>query len=1054
MEMRRRWISDRRVLCALLVLVMFAGSAYPQMFGKNKVQYQDFDWRYLQSKHFDVYYYGDGKRLAEFTADVAESSYVSLKTDLNFEITKRIPFVVYGSHNDFEQTNVTASILEESVEGLTEIFKSRVVVQFKGDYNAYRNLVHHELTHAYMFQMVYAGGMGSMVTAMARFQLPLWVWEGMAEYQSIGWDTDADMYMRDATINGYLPPVEYLYGFFAYKGGQSLFQYIADKYGKQKVGELLNKFRMNRGVENGLKNAIGVGTEDLTKRWHKYLKKTYWPDIEKRDEPEDIAKKLTDHVKDRNFINNSPALSPRGDKLVYLSNKSDFMDIYMMSAIDGKPMGKLVRGGRSDVFEELHWDRPGIGWSPDGKRIVLAAKFGPEDALFIVDVEKKKTVRSYTFDLDGIFSPSWSPDGEKIVFMGNQAGHSDLYLFSLQDESLKSLTDDPFSDLDPMWSPNGEEIAFVSDRGPYLSGIGDDFLMQNHNFHQVDLYTIDVATGRITRYTDDEAMQKSPVFSPDGKYIAYVSDDNGINNIYMMNRDSLQSYPITNLLTGVSQISWSPEGSRLAFASFYNGGFDIFILNNPLEIEPGSVTLRKTAFLEKRDKEAKLAAAQIETPLMKPVMGEEDRTYKNFVFGDDFRRKRGEKANLANTFLEEQEYKQLDGSYKPKKYKIRFSPDIVTGGAGYSQFFGLQGNSMIVLSDILGNHQMNIYTDLFYNLKNSTFQFAYYYLPKRIDLGVSAFHYSYLYYTYYSDGFYLNPAFLRDRYYGGSVMASRPFDRFRRIDLGLTFFGIERDYGQIDPYAYYYGYSNDLFQNEENIYRRRIMLLNAAYKTDTVVWGMTGPVNGGRSNFTFSYSPMVSQRYGLDFWTFRADWRKYIRVRKDFTFAFRFAGGVSGGKHPQRFLLGGMMGWINYQYQRVTQEIWGTDMFYFSSFETPLRGFPYYEMIGTQFFLSNIEIRVPLIRYLILGFPLPLNFQNIRGVVFLDIGSAWNDADATYPFGGRVLGLPRQEDIRAGYGFGARVNLGFLLLKYDLAWGTDFSTQYKPVHYFTLGAEF
>jgi outer membrane protein assembly factor BamA len=523
----------------------------------------------------------------------------------------------------------------------------------------------------------------------------------------------------------------------------------------------------------------------------------------------------------------------------------------------------------------------------------------------------------------------------------------------------------------------------------------------------------------------------------------------------MMNRDSRTSYPITNLLTGVSQISWSREGSRMAFASFYNGGYDIYILNNPLEIEAGSVELRKTAFLEKRDKEKTLAAADApEVPLLKPVMGDEDRGYKNFVFGDDFRRNRREEKERSSTFLDEEEYKGLDGSYKPKKYRIRFTPDIVTGGAGYSQFFGLQGNSMIVLSDILGNHQMNIYTDLFYNLKNSTFQFAYYYLPKRIDLGVSLFHYSYLYYTYYSDGAFLYPAFLRDRYYGGSVMASRPFDRFRRVDLGLTFFGIERDYGQIDPYAYYYGYSNDLFQNEENIYRRRIVLLNAAYKTDTVVWGMTGPVNGGRSNFAFSYSPMVSERYGLDFWTFRADWRKYIRVKKDFTFAFRVAGGISGGKHPQRFLLGGMMGWINYQYQRVTQQIWGTDMFYFSSFETPLRGFPYYEMIGTQFFLSNIEIRVPLIRYLILGFPLPLNFQNIRGVVFLDVGSAWNDDTAVYPFGGKVIGLPGSGDIRAGYGFGARVNLGFLLLKYDLAWGTDFSRRYEPVHYFTMGAEF
>jgi len=361
-------------LIGMMFILFINQVAYTQGFGKNKVQYRTFDWKFIQSDHFDVYYYDDAKEVAIFTADVAESSYVALKKDFKYKVTNRIPILIYNGHNEFQQTNVTLSDLSESVGGFTEVFKDRVVIPFQGSYKEYRHVLHHELTHAVMFQMFYGGGMGATITGMARFQVPLWLAEGLAEYESLGWDTDSDMYMRDAAINGYVPPIEYMYGFMVYKGGQSVLNYIADKYGEQKIGEILGKVRLSRNVNQGIKQSIGIDLEELSERWHKHLRKTYWPDVENRHEPEDLAKRLTDHEKNEHFLNGSPSVSPKGDRIAYLSDRSNYTDIYLMSTVDGRNLGRLVKGQRSNLFEEMHWLRPGMSWSPDGKQLVFAAK--------------------------------------------------------------------------------------------------------------------------------------------------------------------------------------------------------------------------------------------------------------------------------------------------------------------------------------------------------------------------------------------------------------------------------------------------------------------------------------------------------------------------------------------------------------------------------------------------------------------------------------------------------------------------------------------------------
>jgi Tol biopolymer transport system component len=1010
----------------LLFMVSVAGAQY---YGENKVQYENFDWRYLQSEHFDVYFYQGGYDLARFTAEEAESAYVKIKNDFKYEIMDRVAIIVYKSHNHFQQTNVVYEYMEEGIGGVTELYKNRVVIPFEGSYSQYRHVIHHELVHAVMNDMLYGGSVQSLVTG-AVVPVPLWFSEGLAEYASLKWDTRLDMVVRDATLTGYLPPIEFL-DYMPYQGGASVFRYIARKYGDEKIAEIINKIKGSFRFQNAFQSALGIDFKDLTDEWQLEMKREYWPDIADRKEPGEIARALTDHRKNNNYLNNSPAISPQGDRMVFLSNRGGKMSIYLMDVLEGKVTRKLIQGESDVNFEELHFLEPGFSWSPDGQKITLAAKAGDADALYIYDLSSEK-YEQYKFGLDGIFSTSWSPRGDEIAFVGQKDGASDIYLFSLNTKKITNITDDVFSDKDPSWSPDGQKIVFTSDRGDYPLGKFPPaaFDISRHDFQNDDLYIMNRDGSDLTRLTDSETAESGAIFTPDGKRLAYVSELNGISNIYMYNLETHDSYPVTNLISGAFQLSWDRQAQKLAFTSFYKGGWDIFLIKNPLDLE--TVNLIPTIFF-------KQLAQGNKTVVQPAVASHVDSTsvikkseeapvavdYSRYVFADMDRKAPAETHKVT---LKEEEYKLANGEYKINKYKIKFTPDVIYGAAGYSTFFGFEGYTQIALSDMLGNHKIYIGTNLVFDLRNSSLSLTYLYLPHRIDYGFGVFHISNLFNSYYY-------GLMRFRNYGLDFLVSRPFDKFTRIDFDFAWFNVMREYLQVPIPT-------------ETV---RTIIPSLSVVTDKIEWGMTGPENGVRYSLTGRISPKYSAQ-GMDFQTVEADYRRYIRLAKNYSLAFRLNGGVSTGKNPQQFFLGGVSNWINYTYKGGLR-IDNIGDIYFSEFIFPFRGGSYYEQVGNKFGLFNFEFRFPLIPYIQLGFP-PITLGNIQGVLFTDVGSAWSDSRKWQGISVSKKGVAYLNSLASGFGYGTRIFFLGFLLKLDIAWRYDGVHTSSPIYYWSLGADF
>jgi Tol biopolymer transport system component len=1036
-------------------------------FGQNKVQYKDFTWYYIQTDHFDIYFSQKGSVLAEFTAKSAEDALFLIQQSFNYKINNRIVIIVYNSTNDFQETNVTDEYLSEGIEGFTEMFKNRMVIQFMGSYKMFRHLIHHELTHAVMNDMYYGGSVQNIISNNISLNLPLWFNEGMAEYQSLGWDIDEDMFIRDAAINDYLPDIMNLDGYLAYRGGQAVFYYIAEKYGKEKIGELVNKIKGTGNLEEGLKASIGLDLKELNERWKKDIRQRYWPDIAIRKDPDDFAKRLT-KKEGLGFYNTSPAMSPQGDKIAYISNKDYYFDVYIMSAIDGKIIKKLVKGNRTADFEELNIITPGLTWSPDGKKIALSAKSGGYDVIYIIDIDSEDRI-TIPLELDAIKSVNWSPDGKNLAFVGHNAIQSDIYLWNLETKVLTNLTNDIFTDNDPAWAPDSKLLYFSSDRTNYItsSTLPDSFKIYKYNYSQSNIYSINTDTKQIIQVTNAKGSDEtSPVVGPDGKEILFLSDYNGINNIYkkrvvflpsdsLKNVTEIEPIPVTNSLNGLYQLSASKDGKKLTFSTLFQSSFNIFLLTNPFEIKQDTNKIPLTIYISKlkkigitdgelnKDNSLKKQTTKNDTLIF--YSGQVTDTTKvygdsvqidlnNYIFGNNIKLNQGQDSTITSRFNPKDNL-DSQGNYKVNRYKITFSPDIVYANAGYSSLYGLLGTTIISFSDVLGNHRLIGQTSLQIDLKNSDYGLAYFFLPERINYGIEGFHTArFVYLTQPQTGAI---DLYRFRNYGGIASLSYPLNKFYRIDAGLSFLNVSKE---------------NLDDSSEPSEKVSFLVPTISFIHDNVLWGYTSPIEGTRYRLDFLGNPGINNKK-LSFYSGLLDYRTYFRFFTDYSFGFRLSGGASGGLNPQRFFIGGVENWINRSFATSEIPINSASDFAFLTAALPLRGYDYAAEIGTHYALMNAELRFPFIRYLVTG-GIPLFFSNILGVVFLDMGTAWNYNHQLRFFDRNENGSVVSRDLLTGTGVGARVFFLYFLLRFDVAWAYNFNEFSPPKWYISLGADF
>lgn len=1021
-----------RLVVVLVGLGVWAGGFQPasaQYFGRNKVQYDEFDFQRFKTNHFEIYFYEEEREAVMDAGRMADRWYERHRHTYVREFNERKPIIFYANDADFHQTNAISGALGEGTGGVTESIKERVIMPLTGLYRETDHVLGHELVHSFQYDI------GLSREDSVRFALelmPLWLVEGTAEYLSVGReDVHTAMWLRDAILNDDLPTLEDMtrkpYEYFPYRYGQAYMAYVGGKYGDVAVANLF-KLGGRIGLDSAFVYTLGITADSLSKEWQQVITDHYTPLMEGRTHPAEVGRPVLDKHRSGSELNVAPVISPDGKYIAYLSERDLFtINLFIADAETGKVIRRLKETTSDAHFDAIRFINSAGSWSPDGQQFAFITFVQGDNEIAILDWNSGDITRRIAVEgVSAMSNPAWSPDGKTLAFSGMDGGISDLYLLDLETNAVRQLTDDRYGDLQPSWSPDGKTLAFMTDRGPE----GTDF--ETLRFADTRIGLIDVETGAVDIVRPfQKGDHSNPQFAPDGESVYFLGSPDGFRDIYRYELASGDVYQVTKLKTGVtgiasysSAMSVAAQSGRLVFSIFDDGNYSV----HSFEAEEAVGTVY--------DPEGRDFTAGI----LPPDIGSQG-LVSNYL-DDPF------------TGLPEMDAFEVE-DYNARLQLDYVAPPSVGVSAGGPFGTGVVGGVAFYFSDMLGDHNLVVAASANGTIRDIGGQAIYYNQKRRLNFGAAIGHIPIVYQSF-AQGFVGNDLvtdYYRYRIYIDQLelLGSYPLTTTQRLEFNSGFTRYGFDY-EVERY---------ISSPNGNFDRDRIDLespdplyfyqIGGALVGDYSNNGFTSPIQGGR--YRFGVSPRIGEE---NYVQILADYRRYLFFRP-FTLALRGMHignyGASQGPSDPADLRG-----------RFTQEYLG----YANSF-TFVRGYSFTSadfsvecrnpaercyidnLIGTRVGLVSAEFRVPLFGTEALGL---INFPYLPTElsVFADAGLAWTGEDElSFQLDGKgnqLFGLldTGAREIVSSIGVTSRFNLfGYMVL--EIFYAHPYQRSEKGAHF-------
>ncbi|HYW95693.1 MAG TPA: hypothetical protein VE870_08905, partial [Bacteroidales bacterium] len=1034
-------------------------NGHQMKFGKNRVQYNTFYWKYYRFDKYDVYSYEEGTELSLYVADYAEKEITRIEQLFDYTFERRLIFIIYNKLSDFRQSNIGQTAMDNqeaeqaNVGGVTRIIQNKIFVYFEGDHKKLEKQISKSITEALVNEMLYGNDFKDNFTSSTLLNLPEWYLKGLVSYVSDPWNFKIENRVKDGIIYGRYKKFNRLRGVDALYAGHSFWKYIADTYGESVIPNILYLTRINKNVNTGFLSVLGLPLKNLADDWLSYYRNLY-EDYEAYGSLPSEGKVLKRTSRKKVYL--QAKISPDGRYIAYVTNQLGQSKIYLYDTQTGKKRKIEKEGHKIEQIDDYSY--PILAWHPTGRILAFLREEKGKLRLTSYDIDNDEYASRIFVYYEKILDFSYSNDGLKFVISGVYRGQTDIYVHDIASGTNQKITSDLADDLHPRFINNSNEIVFTSNRrsDSLVSGNKPSSLTE---YMSVFVYDYKNKPDKLKRITDRNFVDHTLPFPYTKKNeFVFLSNKSGIINRYFAKYDSTisfidttthyryfaETYPLTNYSRNIVEHYYVPAINKYSQIIYNDGRFEIY----QGDVDPSqnlSDEIRKTPFrveytseLSEKDSilNVKMKHIPIKDIINNSIIEGQDTIrldftnidINNYVFEKEklnYYNARLGKNNLNLVMDTVQQARKMYIDYETSFYPnylvnqvdfsfMNASYQTFTGGAVYYNP-GMNLSFKVGANDLFEDYRIIGGVRLATDFDSNEYLLSFEDLKTRWDKQV----------VFHRQIFKVSAENALLKTYSHELMfiLKYPFNQVAAIK-GTAMYRNDRS-------VYLSTDLNNL--NQPDIVKPWASLKLEYIYDDTRFIGINLYQGLRYKLFAEGYKELGQKK--SDLVVLGADIRHYTRIHRSLIWANRFAASTSFGHTPLIYYLGGVDNWTKFNPNTPTFDqsvpIDYTRNYAFQTLATNMRGFIQNIRNGNNFALINTELRWPIIRYFA-NRPISSSFlNNLQVVGFFDIGTAWtgltpwsgkNAYDTeTYENGPiKVVIDSNREPIVAGYGGGVR----------------------------------
>jgi hypothetical protein len=1098
----------KKAFLFVFILLVLRQGAFAQFysgsqtdFGKNRVKYDNFFWTYYGYERYDVYFYEQGRELANYVSKAGKIQMEKVEKLFDYSFNDKVQFIIYNKQSDFKQSNIGLSTEEDyNTGGVTRIAGSKIILFYEGDHEKLDQQIRTGLAEVLINEMMYGGSVREMVKNSTLLNLPDWYIKGLVDYVASDWNSDIDNHVKDGILSGKYKNINRLEGNDARYAGHAMWKHIADNYGEAVISNILYMTKVSRNIDNSSLFVLGISVKNLWKECYESYEGKY---IQK-DSTQTFPKQAPLTVKKPKAprVYGQLKVSPAGNYVLYTTNEMGQYKIWLYDVQKNKAK-RILKGGQK-IERPSDYSFPLLAWHPSGKLFSYIIERKSYLVLATYEPETHERTERHITGFEKVLDYSYNDDGKKFVMSAVQNGQTDIYIFTAASSAYDQITKDIYDDLTPRFIHGSKEIAFASNR-PVDTIFHDPKRKMEAPMEHRDIFVFDNVTKSrvLKRVTNTANIDESYPSDYDSSHISYLSDMNGIRNRYVAKFDSViayvdtaahyrtvvSSYPITNYDRSILEQDVNVKADKYSEIIYKDGKYKLFV--GPLaNAETAKLNLKNTSYRDYRNRiETKEAVeAEVRNKDLKETPKAEDVKVVINIEDPPAKKKDSTDVDINNyTFENEQPKVNKEAPQQPKvnntdttaaaaqgdpefalarqkNYNTAYSVDYVVSqvdnsflNASYQKFAG--GGSPIYLNPGINAFFKVGVSDLFEDyrivggvrfsgdLNSNEFFMSYENRMKNIDKQVV-----------------LHRQSLLDVVDNASIV--KVFTHEIRYVLKYPFSEVACIRGSVN------------YRNDRTVYTSTdlVNLQRAnAYEnwgSAKLEWVFDNSVNKGLNLYNGTRAKIFGEYYRQidvaesDFFVVGFDARHYKKIHRDLIWANRIAGSTSFGNKKLIYYMGGVDNWFNPKFDNTTNI--ATDQHYaYQTLATNMRGFYQNVRNGNSFAVINSELRWPIFKYFFKR-PIRSDFiQNFQIVGFGDLGTAWTGSSPysednslnTTVIGSSLTPLiitlkTQHNPLVGGYGWGLRSRIFGYFIRLDRAWGVQDGIIMKPIWYLSLSLDF